>query len=92
MAFEISEAGIAAARIGAQAELDFQPLKPGALAVSPLKENVVDAEIRGRGAGAGAAQAARKRKDVALILPDFCTRMTVLDFDSFPSDAKEQTR
>ncbi len=39
---------------------------------------------------AGATQAGRKRKDVALILPDFCTRMTVLDFDSFPSDAKEQ--
>ena len=31
MAFEISEAGIAAARIGARAELDFHPLKPGTL-------------------------------------------------------------
>jgi type IV pilus assembly protein PilM len=27
---------------------------------------------------------------VALILPDFCTRITVVDFDSFPSDPKEQ--
>src|SRR5215467_8478428 len=42
MVFEISEAGIAAARIGARAELDFQPLKPGTLTVSPIKENVVD--------------------------------------------------
>ncbi len=35
-------------------------------------------------------QAARKRKDVALILPDFSARIAVLDFDNFPSDAKEQ--
>ena len=44
MAFEISEAGIAAARIGARAELDFQPLRPGTLTVSPIKENVADPE------------------------------------------------
>src|ERR1017187_5194902 len=44
MAFEITEAGIASARIGARAELDYLPLKPGTLAVSPLKENVLDAD------------------------------------------------
>jgi type IV pilus assembly protein PilM len=27
---------------------------------------------------------------VAVILPDFCTRIAVLDFDGFPADAKEQ--
>ena len=32
----------------------------------------------------------QKRKEVALILPDFCTRIAVLDFDSFPSEPKEQ--
>ncbi len=91
MAFEISEAGIASARIGTHAELDFHPLKPGTLAVSPLKDNVVDAdEFLAAVRAAGAAQAGRKRKEVTLILPDYCTRMTVLDFDSFPSDAKEQ--
>ena len=91
MAFEISEAGIAAARIGARAELEFQPLKSGTLTVSPLKENVIDpddftAAVR----TLAATQTGRKRKDVALILPDFCVRMAVLDFDNFPSDAKEQ--
>ena len=44
MAFEISEAGIAADRIGARAELEWHPLKSGTLAVSPLKENVVDSD------------------------------------------------
>src|SRR5580704_6360825 len=91
MAFEISEAGIASARIGVRAELEFAPLPPGALSVSPLKENVIDedafAEVVRRVA---AGQPARKRKDVAVILPDFCTRIAVLDFDGFPADAKEQ--
>jgi type IV pilus assembly protein PilM len=91
MAFEISEAGITAARLGSRAELDFRALTPGVLSVSPLKENVVDADefstaVRALLRG----QAARKRSDVALILPDFCARIAVLDFDDFPSDPKEQ--
>jgi type IV pilus assembly protein PilM len=91
MAFEISEAGIATARIGARAELDFYPLKPGTLTVSPLKENVEDPdEFLSAVRAVSGTQAAKKRKDVALILPDYCTRMTVVDFDSFPSDPKEQ--
>jgi len=91
MAFEITEAGIAAARIGSKAELDFQPLKPGTLTVSPLKENVNDADEFSRAVMALAGtQSARKRKDVTLILPDFSARISVLDFDNFPSDAKEQ--
>ncbi len=91
MAFEISEAGIASARIGARAELDFHPLKPGTLSVSPLKENVIDPDEFTMAVRAMAnPQATRKRKDVALILPDYCTRMAVIDFDSFPSDPKEQ--
>jgi type IV pilus assembly protein PilM len=91
MAFEISEAGIATARIGARAELDFHPLRPGTLVVSPLKENVEDPdEFQSAVRAVSATQTAKKRKDIALILPDYCTRMTVVDFDNFPSDPKEQ--
>ncbi len=91
MAFEISEAGIAAARIAARAEVDFRPLKPGVLSVSPLKENVLDADEFAMAVRAmWATQGTRKRRDVALILPDFSTRIAVLDFDEFPSDLKEQ--
>jgi len=91
MAFEISEAGIAAARIGAKAELEFQPLKSGTLSVSPLKENVLDpGELTAAVRALAGTQTGRKRKDVTLILPDFSVRMAVLDFDNFPSDAKEQ--
>jgi type IV pilus assembly protein PilM len=92
MAFEISEAGIAAARIGSRAEMDFHPLKPGTLSISPLKENVLDPDEFTMAIRAMAnAQSSRKKKDVALILPDYCTRMAVVDFDSFPSDPKEQS-
>jgi len=91
MAFEVSEAGIAAARIGSRAELEFQPLRPGVLAVSPLKENVVEqAEFQAAVKSLAATQASRKRKGAALILPDFSARITVLDFDHFPADAREQ--
>src|SRR5207244_3377183 len=31
-----------------------------------------------------------KRREAALILPDYCARVAVLDFDSFPADPKEQ--
>jgi len=91
MAFEITEAGIAAARIGVRAELDFLPLKPGTLTISPLKENVADPDEFSRAVRAvSGTQSKAKRKDVALILPDFCARISVLDFDNFPGDPKEQ--
>jgi type IV pilus assembly protein PilM len=91
MAFEISEAGIASARLTHRTEIDFVPLKPGTLSVSPLHENVVDPdEFTMTVRGLSATHASKKRKDVALILPDYATRMAVLDFDSFPSDPKEQ--
>jgi len=88
MAFEISEAGIAAARIGSRTELEFHPLKAGTISASPLKENILDHDefilaVR-------SLRPNQKRKDIALIIPDYATRMTVLDFDNFPSDPKEQ--
>ena len=91
MAFEVSEAGIASARIAHHAELDFQPLKEGTLTVSPLKENVADPDdFMSAVRALSSTQSARKKKDVALILPDYAARIAVLDFDTFPTDAKEQ--
>ena len=91
MAFEISEEGIAAARIGARVEMEFQPLRPGVLSVSPVRENVLEAEeFLAAVKQVAATQAAWKRKGAALILPDYSARITVLDFDHFPADAKEQ--
>jgi type IV pilus assembly protein PilM len=91
MAFEVSEAGIAAARIGPHTELDFRELAPGVLSISPLKENVLnEAAFTAAVKALATAHAARKGKDATLILPDFSTRTTVLDFDTFPTDLEEQ--
>jgi len=91
MAFELSEAGIAVARMGAKTELGFRSLKPGVLSVSPLKDNVIMPDELSIAVRELAPQnGSRKRRDAALILPDYSTRIAVLDFDSLPSDVKEQ--
>jgi type IV pilus assembly protein PilM len=91
LAFELSEAGIAMARTGRNPEFDFRPLDPGVISVSPLRDNILDpmkfaAVVRSLVPQNGG----RKRWNAALILPDSCVRIAVLDFDDFPSDAKEQ--
>jgi type IV pilus assembly protein PilM len=91
LAFEVSEAGIAAARIGRKAEIAFQPVKPGTLSVSPLHDNVMLADELAIAVRTLAPQTGqRKRRDAVLILPDYCVRTSVLDFDDFPSDTKQQ--
>ena len=91
MAFEISEAGISVAHLASKTQLDFRPLKPGVLSITPLKDNVMLPDELSNAVREIAPQAGnRKRRDVALILPDYSTRVAVLDFDSFPSDTKEQ--
>ena len=91
MVFEVSEAGVAAARLGARTELAFQPLPPGVLAISPVKDNVVDqVQFAATVKALAGTQQGRKGKDAAIILPDYAARTTVLDFDSFPAAAEEQ--
>jgi type IV pilus assembly protein PilM len=91
MAFEISESGIAAARAGANTSIQFHPLKAGVLSVSPLRENIIEpAEFAEAVRSLWSSHGTRKRRDVAVILPDYAARIAVLDFDEFPSDAKEQ--
>jgi len=90
-AFEVSEAGIATADIAQAPQTGFHPLSPGTISVSPLRDNVVmPEELAAAVRGIAPANGNRKRRDVALILPDNCARVFVLDFDSFPSDPKEQ--
>jgi len=91
LAFELSEAGIAMARTGRNPEFDFRPLDSGVISVSPLRDNILDPEKLAQAVRSMAPQnGGRKRREAALILPDSCVRVSVLDFDSFPSDPKEQ--
>lgn len=89
--FEVSEAGIAVAEMGRQPKISFAALEREVISVSPLRDNVLRPEallhqVRSVAPGDGG----RKRRRAALVLPDYAVRVTVLDFDDFPADAKEQ--
>jgi type IV pilus assembly protein PilM len=88
-AFEISEAGIAWSQ-PASAQVAFQPIEPGTVAVSPLADNVHRADALADKVRAITGGAQKKRAPAVLILPDYCARVAVLGFDNFPSDPKEQ--
>jgi type IV pilus assembly protein PilM len=90
-AFEVAADGIAMSRTRPPAAVLHAPLPPGAVSPSPVKENILDA--------AAFAAAVRKlipavngrsRRRIALILPDNCVRIAVLDFDTLPE--KEEDR
>jgi len=86
--FEISEAGLAFARNG---QSGFQPFGPGALVVSPVEDNVRRPDsIVSAIELAAPPNGSKKRRRAAVILPDYAARVTVLDFDSFPSTPEEQ--
>jgi type IV pilus assembly protein PilM len=90
-AFELSESGVAAAEVGRTPKIMFAPIDKDVISVSPVRDNVLRleallAQVRAVAPGDGG----RKRRRAALILPDYAVRVTVLDFDEFPSDVKEQ--
>jgi type IV pilus assembly protein PilM len=91
--FEFSEAGIAFAQPGNGRPGDpgFYVFEPGTLVVSPVEDNIhkadaVTAVLR----RLAPPDSSRKRRRAALILPDYAARVSVLDFDSFPSSPEEQ--
>lgn len=99
--FEISEAGVSLARLGPKSRLPetvvFSPLAEGAVEASPIRENVRHADELDRalrdalGQANGSASAKKKkRKEAALLLPDNCARITVMDFENLPGDAGER--
>lgn len=91
-AFEVSAAGIAWARRGGGGP-QWAPLPAGTLEVSPLGDNVKEAQSYQAAVHAIApAASGGKRRRAALILPDFSARVAVLDFDTFPSDHDEQVQ
>jgi len=90
-AFELSPAGIAWARHAKTLRTGFEPLEPGVLVVSPLHDNVARPDALLERIRALAPPNGRpRRRTAALILPDYCARVAVLDFDAFPSDPAEQ--
>jgi type IV pilus assembly protein PilM len=89
-AFEISADSIAMSRTRPPAAIQHAPLKPGVIVPSPVKENILDAaafantirQLTPPSTGRG-------KRGVALILPDNCVRIAVLDFDTLPEKEEE---
>lgn len=87
-AFEISEAGISYAH---GTHIGFEAFEPGTIEVSPSADNILRPEIVATMIGHIApANGVKKRRPAAVILPDYAARVTVLDFDSFPTVPAEQ--
>ena len=86
--FEMSEAGIAYSANGQQGFAEF-PV--GTLVASPVEDNLLSADVASQtiqriSPGGGG----KKRRPAAVILPDHAVRVSLLDFDSFPSAPEEQ--
>jgi type IV pilus assembly protein PilM len=88
-AFELSEDGIAFARRGAEEHHAFKRFEAPVLKVSPVHDNVQNADALKATIDAIVPHDGKKRR-AALILPDYCARVAVLDFDSFPATVEEQ--
>jgi type IV pilus assembly protein PilM len=88
-AFELSEAGLAFAPVSHPALARFDAFEPGVLLASPAHENIQQPQAVLESIQKLAAANGRKRR-AAVILPDYCARVAVLDFDTFPSDPEEQ--
>jgi type IV pilus assembly protein PilM len=85
--FELSEAGIAYSRNG---ETGFQAFEPGVLAVSPVADNLLQPNVVASALARIAPPNGNKRRPATVILPDYAARVSLLDFDSFPSSPEEQ--
>lgn len=89
--FEISEAGLAYVRPGPTRQVGFEPIERDVVSVSPLRDNVLRPEaLHHHIASVVGGETHKKRRKAVLILPDFATRVSVLDFDAMPDRAEER--
>jgi type IV pilus assembly protein PilM len=85
--FELSAAGVAYAH---GTETGFAPLPEGALEISPVEDNVRRLDAITPVLGQFIAVRGARRRSAAVLLPDACARVSVLDFDAFPETPAEQ--
>ncbi|HEY3840662.1 MAG TPA: hypothetical protein VGL72_29020 [Bryobacteraceae bacterium] len=90
--FEVGAASIAMSRAVGGAQPQIEPLEASVLSPSPVRDNVLDddafaAAVKKLVASTGPG---RRQRRGALILPDHSARVSVLDFDTFPTNPDEQ--
>jgi type IV pilus assembly protein PilM len=89
-AFELSEEGLAFAPVSEPKLAEFARFEPGVLLVSPLHDNIQQPQVLLDHIRALAPSNGSRKRRAAVILPDYCARVAVLDFDTFPTDPDEQ--
>jgi len=89
-AFELSEEGLAFAPVSQPALAGFSRFEPGVLLVSPLHDNIQQPQVLLDHIQSLAPANGQRKRRAAVILPDYCARVAVLDFDTFPTDPEEQ--
>jgi type IV pilus assembly protein PilM len=89
-AFELSEEGLAFAPVSEPARAAFARFEPGVLLVSPMHDNIQQPQVLLDHIQSLAPANGHRKRRAAVILPDYCSRVAVLDFDTFPSDLGEQ--
>ncbi len=89
--FEISGRGIAAVhRNGGAPDLKYAELGEGVLTVTPLHDNITNQDAFQTAVSSLAGAPSARKRQAALLLPDFSSRISVLDFQTFPGAAAEQ--
>ena len=89
-AFELSEEGLAYAPVSEPAQAEFSHFERGMLLVSPLHDNIQQPQVLQDHIQSLAPGNGHRKRRAVVILPDYCARVAVLDFDTFPSALEEQ--
>ena len=89
-AFELSEQGMAFAGVSAPGQSGFVPFDAGVLLVSPVHDNIQQANVVEERIRAILPPNGHRKRRAALIVPDYAARVAVLDFDAFPSEHEER--
>jgi len=90
-AFEVSSEGLAWAETERPAEVKLQSFPADAVYVNPVKPNFADPAVLAQALERCVPAPAKQNVRLAvLVLPDYCARVAVLDFDSFPQAPEEQ--
>jgi type IV pilus assembly protein PilM len=88
---EVAQDGLAISRTRPPASVQYVPLPPGVISPSPVKENILDPAALAEAVRTLIPPATgRGKRRAALILPDNCVRIAVLDFDKLPEKEDER--
>ena len=88
--FELSEKGIAFAQLDQPGRPGFTPFEAGVLQASPVHDNIQQPGVVQERIRASVAPNGKHKRRAALILPDHCARVAVLDFDAFPDQHEDR--